>query len=283
MEIYADVILLINFIMNSFILWATAKLSRQKILYLRLFAGGLIMALMYVLAMIILPFNTVISLLYSAAMLSVGIYAAFSPQNIKAFFRLVFVGFVCSLILGGLGMMLFDRLANLSLLIVCVLGAYILIKLGIRLVENVTIKKQMLLPVTIYIGDEKHTLQALVDTGHTLCDPLSDAPVIIAEFESIKELLPGEMRLMFYERQENDLSGLLTASSDNRFHERIRMIPFASLGLANGMLVGFRPDWVVLSSESKNETRKDVVIGIYNRKLSGDGRYQGLISPELVA
>ena len=182
-------------------------------------------------------------------------------------------------------MTLFYRMAYVSglLLIICIVSAYVLIKLGLHLVEGITIKKQMLCPVTIYLGESAMSLQVLVDTGHTLHDPLNNAPVIIAEFDSVKDLLPSNIRLMFYEKQENDLTGILTASAGSRFYERIRMIPFASLGLSNGMLIGFRPDKIALATAQKELTREDVVIGIYNRKLSGDGRYQGLIGPELVA
>ena len=287
MEIYADVILLINLVMNSFILWAVAKLSRQKPHYLRLLAGGLVMALMYVLAMIVLPFSWWISVLSSVVMLSAGVVIALRPKTVKAFLCRVFLGYICSFVLGGLGMMLFYRLRTVNvpwpLLIACIISSYILIKLGIRLIESITIKKQMLCPITIYIGKETLSLQALVDTGHTLHDPLNNAPVIVAEFESIKGLLPDGIRLMFYEQQEIDLSSLLAVAAGSRFYERIRMIPFMSLGLSNGMLVGFRPDKVGLSTAEKQWSREDVVIGIYNRKLSSNGQYQGLIGPELVA
>ena len=182
-------------------------------------------------------------------------------------------------------MTLLYRLADLTwtLLIVCVIIAYILIKIGIRLMEGITIKRQMLCPITIYIGDSELSLQALVDTGHSLVDPLNKAPVIIAEFDSIKNLLPDGIKLMFYEQQENDLPGLISAATGNRFYERIRMIPFVSLGMSEGMLIGFRPDRVSLSGEREKKEINNVVIGIYNRKLTGSGQYQGLISPELVA
>ncbi|MCL2421353.1 MAG: sigma-E processing peptidase SpoIIGA [Defluviitaleaceae bacterium] len=287
MEIYADIVLLINFMMNSFILWAVAKLSRQKLHYLRLLAGGLAMALMYVLTIMMLPYSWWLSIVSSIVMLSVGIAVALQPKNVRVFLVQLFLGYICSFVLGGLGMMLFYRLATVNvswvLLIICIISAYILIKLSIRLIEGITIKKQMLCPVTIYIGEDTQSLQALVDTGHTLHDPLNNAPVIIAEFESIKSLLPDGVRLLFYEQQENDLPGLLSVAAGSRFCERIRMIPFVSLGLSNGMLVGFRPDRVALSTAQKELLREDVVIGIYNRKLSGSGQYQGLISPELVA
>ena len=285
MEIYVDVLMLVNFVMNSFILWAAAVLNRLKPRYIRLCAGGFVMALMYVLIMILLPFNWLLSIISSLLMLSLGILIALKPANIRAFLRQLFTGYICSFTIGGLGMMLFYRLNGLTwtLLIVCIVCAYALTKFAVRLVEGITIKKQMLCPVTIYIGEEEMSLQALVDTGHSLHDPLNNAPVIIAEFDSVKDLLPDGMRLMFYEHQENDLSGILTASAGSRFYERIRMIPYMSLGLSNGMMVGFRPDKVALSTSQKELTHKDVVVGIYNKKLSSEGRYQGLISPELVA
>jgi len=119
-----------------------------------------------------------------------------------------------------------------------------------------------------------------VDTGHCLVDPLSRSPVIIAEFEEVKPLLPHGMQDLFCQRQENDLTGLL-AIRDESFYNRIRMIPFTSLGRNNGMLIGFRPDAVKVEGAKAAQT--DAVIGIYNDKLCRDGRYRGLVSPELVA
>ena len=282
-----DVIFLVNLVMNSFILWAVGKLSRQRPGYLRLLAGGLVMALMYVFVMVVVPFSVGVSALASVIMLFAGVMVALRPKDTKLFFIQVFLGYLCSFTLGGLGMVLFYKLAHINvswtLLVACIVSAYIVIKLGIRLMESITVKKQMLCPVTIHMDKKTLSLQALVDTGHTLHDPLNNAPVIIAEFEIIKGILPDSIRLMFYEQQENDLSGLLSVTASGRFCERIRMIPFVSLGMSHGMLVGFRPDKVDLSTKQGHCSRKDVVIGIYNRKLSGDGRYQGLIGPELVA
>ena len=280
MEIYADVLLLVNFVMNSFILWSVAMLCREKCRHLRILAGGLAMALMYVLIMVGLPFSLWLSAIASLTMLSVGIYISFRPKNIRTFLARLFVGYICSFAVGGLGMMVIYRIPEVPwmLLVICIVASYITIKLVAYILENLCLKKQLLCPVTIHIGERAMSFQALVDTGHSLQDPLNKAPVIIAEFDSVKELLPDDIRLMFYENHENDLSDLLTAATGTKFYDRIRMIPFVSLGLANGMLVGFRPDKVDLSGAS----RKDVVIGIYNRKLSTDGRYQGLIAPELI-
>jgi len=57
------------------------------------------------------------------------------------------------------------------------------------------------------------------------------------------------------------------------------MIPFNSIGKTSGMLIGFRPDQVMVGAKN---SRQDVVIGIYNDKLTPDGRYQALLSPDLL-
>jgi hypothetical protein len=48
------------------------------------------------------------------------------------------------------------------------------------------------------------------------------------------------------------------------------------------MLIGFKPDSVTVAGVA-HAARSDVVIGIYNNRLTRDGRYQGLLAPELVA
>ncbi|MDK2789208.1 MAG: hypothetical protein PWP07_2453, partial [Epulopiscium sp.] len=57
---------------------------------------------------------------------------------------------------------------------------------------------------------------------------------------------------------------------------------FSSLGMPNGMLVGFRPDQVeVIEHDNTSTVLKDVVIGIYNQRLSKDNRYQALLHPDI--
>ena len=140
----------------------------------------------------------------------------------------------------------------------------------------------MLLPVKIFYENSNVMLNTLVDTGNTLHEPLSRSPVIIAEFNTVKDFLPDNVRLVFYENNENDLGKILENVTDNSFYGRIRMIPFKSIGKQNGLLIGFRPDKVEIIRDSATMTLKDVVIGIYNSTLSRDGAYQGLLSPELI-
>ena len=299
MTLYADVLFLINLLMNSFVLWITSKLARSKIKARWVLLGAGVMALLYTLLIAVYSLRFINVAVASVAILSVGVAVAFRPAGVRPFFKLMLVAYIISFAMGGLGMALifltdlpyavyhiasdwegFARTISWQLALAGMVIAYALIKLTLKMIEHHTLKRQMLCNVQVFLGGQDASFEALVDTGHSLKEPLSQSPVIIAEFEHIKAFLPDGLKVLFYENQENDLTGIIS-SQENTFYKRIRMIPFTSLGRSNGMLIGFRPDKVTLTG-SKSPPG-DVVIGIYNDRLCHDGRYQGLLSPELVS
>ena len=156
--------------------------------------------------------------------------------------------------------------------------SYGLVKLGLHIAKGHMLKRQLLCTVQVFVDEKGASFNALVDTGHTLREPLSGSHVIVAEFEHVKGFLPDGLKVMFYEKCESRLEGL--SGEESPFYKRIRMIPFASLGRKSGMLIGFRPDRVAV--EGVDGTPENVVIGIYNDRLCPGGRYQGLVSPELM-
>jgi len=298
MTVYADMLFLVNFIMNGFVLWVVGKLSRTPQKFRWVLVGAGVMALLYTLLIVVYSLRFMNIVLASVAILSVGVAITFHPAGIKPFLKLMAVAYSISFTVGGLGMALFfltdlpyavhfiasdwdgfARAISWQLVLAGMVISYVLIKLAMRFHERLLLKRQMLCNVQVFLGEHDCTFDALVDTGHSLKEPISQSPVIIAEFELVKSFLPDRLKVLFYEKQENDLAELLE-SREGSFYNRIRMIPFTSLGRANGMLIGFRPDKVKV--EGANDSPIDVVIGIYNDKLSGDGRYRGLLSPELV-
>jgi len=304
MVLYADSLFVVNFVMNGFVLWMVAKLTRSKRKRRWLLLGAGIMAFLYTLLIAMESLRFLNVALSSIIILSVGVIVGFYPQGVKSFFKIITVAYCISFTVGGLGMALifltdlpyavyhiasdwseFTRSISWQLVFIGMAICYILLKLGIRVSNRYVLKRQMLCNIQIFMGENDCSFEALVDTGHCLKEPLSQSPVIIAEFEHIKEFLPDGLKVLFYEKQENDLEGLLAnKDEEGAFYNRIRMIPFSSLGRANGMLIGFRPDRVCVEGLSANDKfiDVDVIVGIYNAKLCRDGRYQGLVSPELI-
>ena len=298
MTLYADLLFLVNFIMNSFVLWIVAKILRQKRKFRWLVLGSAVMSLFYSLLLIIEPLRFLNIALASVVILAAGVIVAFYPNGVKHFLRLMLTTYGITFAVGGLGMALFyltdlpyaihyiaadfdgfRQAVSWQLVLTGAVVSYGLIKLTLKIIEHQTIKRQLLMNVMVSMNEKYIYFDALVDTGHSLREPLSQSPVIVAEFEQVQEFLPDGLRGLFSNGQESNLSSVLE-SQEGPFYQRIRMIPFTSIGKSGGMLIGFRPDRVMVGTET---SREDIVIGIYNNRLTPDGRYQGLVSPEILA
>lgn len=57
---------------------------------------------------------------------------------------------------------------------------------------------------------------------------------------------------------------------------KFKIIPFSSLGNDNGVLLGFKPNYIKIYSDEEY-IKKDVIIGIYDGKLSKTNLYTSLI------
>ena len=297
-NVYADVVFLINFTMDFFILWVAGKMSGRLIKYWKLTLGALIMTLFCCAITFIGNLHMFYYLLSTVIILIIGICAAYSPPNPVILLRLVLFSYICAFLIGGIGMGLFyiykfnDIISNITevtvskfplpILFVSIIVFYLLFRFGGRWLESRALKRQICMAVRIFFGDRNLELNALVDTGNSLRDPINNAPVIVAEFDSVKAFLPDSVKILFYEKQENNLQNLLESAQVNDFTGRLRMIPYESLGRQNGLLIGFRPDKVEIKREKDTIALSEVVIGIYNCSLSHNGDYQGLLNPELI-
>jgi stage II sporulation protein GA (sporulation sigma-E factor processing peptidase) len=123
----------------------------------------------------------------------------------------------------------------------------------------------------------------LLDTGNTLLDPISQYPVIVTEFNKIKEVLPNEVQEIFSKSLEGDLKAVTQIMGNSSWVGKFRIIPYSALGKPNGMLIGFKPDRVHVLKKGGWHTIENVVIGVYNNKLSKHQHYQALVNPEIVA
>lgn len=54
------------------------------------------------------------------------------------------------------------------------------------------------------------------------------------------------------------------------------------MGNSKGMLIGFLPDFIIVSNEDGEKRYDDLIIGIFNGELSKDGQYNGLLNGEIL-
>ncbi|AUG57990.1 sigma-E processing peptidase SpoIIGA [Acetivibrio saccincola] len=298
MEIYIDILILQNVVMNYLILFMTSKLSKTRISNLRLLLGSLVGA-SYVVFLLLFPemkiyYTTVAKILLSLFIVAVTFY----PPEFKSFMRILAIFYISTFIFAGaaFAFLYFNKTGGLiqngifyifadskwSMMFFSSVTVCIIVKIFWDLIQERFIKDNLCIPLKIVFENGIIDLHALVDTGNSLHDPLTNAPVVVVEFNAIKDILPKDIQNIFEESKEEDLVRATEIISDSKWFSRFRLIPFTSLGKENGMLIGFKPDYIEIGENTDKKGVSDVIIGIYNRTLSKNNNYNALLSPELV-
>jgi stage II sporulation protein GA (sporulation sigma-E factor processing peptidase) len=266
---------------------------------IRLLIGSLIGAI-YAVIMFFPAFKiyyTVIAkIIFSMALIAI----TFNIEKVKDFFRVLAIFYVVSFTFGGtaLGLFYFTNVgafigAILSngviyftlpwkVLVISSFIAYIIIRITWQVFYKKISKENMFIPLLIMFDNKSICVNALIDTGNSLYDPISNFPVVVVEFQAIKDLLPEDIQKIFNECSENDLSLISKIMSNSVWISRFRLIPFSSLGKENGMLIGFKPDEIEIIEGEHKKDIKDIIVGIYNKRLSKDETYKALLNPEII-
>lgn len=294
-----DVLFLENLVMNYLILTVTAKFSKRKVSNLRLFSGALVGAA-FVVALVAFPEMKAWYTTPSKIAISLVIVAvAFSPSKVGAFLKTLAIFYVSTFIFAGAafaflyfngrggflknGIVYVYWHSKMSFLIPAAITAGIIIKIFWDAIKSRFVKEQFLITLRIFFEKKAVAVPALVDTGNSLHDPITSMPVVIVEFSAIKDILPEEIRRIFNESKDGDLNTITSIISASSWFSRFRLIPFSTLGTENGMLLGFRPDYIEVGESRTDSGIRDVIVGVYNRTLSHNHAYSALLNPELVA
>lgn len=298
MVINLDILILENVVMNYLILLLTSKFSKIRISNLRIFTGALIGA-SYVAILVLLPNLKMYYTTFSKILLSLLMVAVtFSPSKVIPFFKTLAIFYVSTFIFAGaaFAFLYFNQNGGFvrngfvyvfsdskwTMLFLSIITVGIILRIFWDIFEQKILKANVLIPLRIAFENGMIDLFALVDTGNSLHDPLTNAPVVVVEFKAIKNILPLEIQKIFEESKEDDLVRVTSVVSDSKWFSRFRLIPFCSLGKENGMLIGFKPDYIEVGDNAEKKGVTDVIIGIYNRALSKSDNYNALLSPELM-
>lgn len=285
-EVYADLSFAINFIMDFCILWATARLSGSQVVYKRIvfasFLGGLY-ALAYLIPGMEFYFSLPFKILFSCLMLIIALYPRNWGEFRKAFLYFYLINFIVAGASIAIAYLLADRQKAANIPYLWLLGG-ILTALTIGLFGQKYLLRQVmpaLLRFDVELRFNNHHCQGkgFLDTGNNLRDPITNRPVIVAEYQYLKDCLPEDLREMLDIRQ--DENSILDAIATCSWAKRLRLIPFSSIGKKNGILLGVRADEIVVKNGGKDLFHQDMVVGIYRERLSSQGEYQFLIPAEI--
>lgn len=298
MDVYIDILFLENVVINYLILMVTARFSKSQVSSLRLLAGAAVGAV-YVVILVLFPgmqvYNSILAKI-ALGFLIIGV--AFTPVKLKTFIKVLAIFLISTFIFAGAafaflymnqsggfvqnGIVYLFWQSKWTLLFFSIMAVAIIIKVFWEVIQVRLTRDKLLLPLIITFEKKTIGMEALVDTGNSLHDPLTNMPVVVVEFKVIKELLPPDIKLIFEQSKENDLASVTDIVSKSAWFSRFRLIPFTSLGKENGMLLGFKPDYIEIGKDSEKKGVSEVIVGIYNRALSKNEKYNALLSPELI-
>lgn len=234
--VYIDILIILNILVNYFMLAAVKKISRSHTSRLRLslgaLSGGAASLLIFIDSL-----GIIMTLLKIVASL-VMILISFGFGSVKQFFKKVLWLFFISFVFGGLvfavymcfglqtmiytnGIVYFD--IDMTFLVVCSAVAYAVITLVSKFLDKKAPKSKEYY-VTIEKNGKNISCTAFMDTGNNLREPFSGYPVIMVCSSVFRELMGGDISI---EKMQGN--------------EKIRLIPISTVS-GNSIIKAFRPD-----------------------------------------
>ena len=295
MTIYIDVVLIENLIMNYIILFATAIILKLQVKQIRLITGSLVGAIYTIISYVSglkIYSNFFLKLILSIII----IYISFNPKSLKKLLKFTLIFYLTSFVFGGAAFALIyvvkpqELLKNnglilnsksLRVIFISAIIAFIVIIIGFKIVKNKISAKDMYCDIEIKINNKKIETKAMIDTGNFLKEPITNTPVIVVEHTLLYECIPKEILNHIEDILGGDFSEI-PDSVRKEYISKLKVIPFSSLGKQNGMLLGIKPEGVIIKNEEEEKENNNVIIGIYNKSLTKRGEYRALLGIEIM-
>lgn len=285
--IYVDILFAVNLFMNFFLLLVTARLAHQPYKRLRLLAGAALGALFSF--VILLPeLGILFSIATKVVFSGLIVLASFRAASLKRFLKLYACFFTVNFAFAGIAFALWLFVAppglamgngafyfDISplLLVVTAAAAYLLLSLFHRFFQKGAPPKSIY-DLTVTVEGHSVTLRTLADTGNSLTESFTGSPVVLAEYQSVKELLPDPVRPAFQN------ANAACVRLPEAWQRRYRVIPYKSVG-ANGLLPSFKADEIVIHTKEDPVTVQGAFVAVSDTNLSS-GEYRGLMNPQLL-
>lgn len=256
-----DLIVLVNLIVDFFLLYITGRTLKLVINFKRMFFAALIGS-MYTITLIYSYLNIFSNCYFKLIVALILVYISFGNMSFLTNFKILCIFILYSMLLAGICIFIqYNRYTylNSSMIInfpyewlfVSVMMLYITID---RLVIYVKDRKDiftLVYEVDIVFKDKEKKVKAFLDTGNELREPATNLPVVIVE-ESVFDSINLE--------------------EVSKFH-----IPYKVINGSGGKLLGFKPD-IIKINFGKEVKYRQVIIALCQDKLSRLGDYHALLS-----
>lgn len=275
--VYIDVLFLLNFAADYLLLLACAKITGEVIFRMRLSLGALLGAF-YAAALFLPGCGWLSGTLCRIGCAVLMVLIAFGKS--RRFLRLLLVFFAVSAALGGVilaiqllgagGLTLENGVLytgfDARVLLITIILSYVVLSTVFERAARHGGARGDLGSADLCIGGRNLCLTVLKDTGNTLTDPIRNRPVMVAEAQAVRQLLPGEI-------DPADPVGSLERLRDEAERKRFCLLPYRAVGVENGLLLAVRADSLVMGKRKW----EGFLVALSPTPVSDGGGYQALI------
>ena len=249
--------------MDTLLLFLIRKVLKCTATHFRIFLGGALGAGLAC-AITVIPLIPVwMKLLAGYGMISIGmVKISFPEMNFHMVCRAAICLYGFAFLLGGFLEFLtvqfpFFRKHGISLIGMCMACMVSYAVVSYLYGQWQRRKGGCLLPVKVRWRDREEMLQALLDTGNSLYEPIGSKPVSIVERETMERIFADDRPAVF------------------------RAIPYHSIGKAHGILEGYEITEMIIFGEHEKIKIEKPVVGLFDGKLSAEAAYQMILHPAL--
>lgn len=302
LEVYPDIIFIINFFMDLFLLYILKIINKKSSSLIKLLiasaVGGLAAALLGIFPWL----NVLIRFILMNIMTSlIMIRIAFGKLYLSDMLKQILVFYVITYFFGGLINSIYyytdfkiiimnlgrgHYLSNLSwrsiILSIMIILPFILGLLWFY--KWYKSNSREIYDVDLKLFDKLIHIKGFMDSGNCLYDPINKKPVIVVEEETIKELISPE----FYMYLEEAKSYLEVRKTDigqwdinKEVFPKLRFIPYSSVG-KRGVLLGMNIDKVMIYTGKDVICNEKVIVAISNNLISPNKKYQVILHKGLM-
>lgn len=258
-EIYIDSLLLVNFVMNLYCLELVNLIFLRTATRMKVVLGAIAGAVLYLVPFLFPGEGWLKILIFFPAAAVVMILITFRTDSVNSFMRVFGLLMLSTFALGGSMIFLFrifPGLQNIMTGILGIMGIGALVFMeAAHLISHS--RQQDICKVELIGKGARITVNALVDSGNGLVEPVSGSPVCVLEktvFESLWR---------------------------NGKPEGFRVIPYHSVGKKNGILYGYLIPEIRINRNGLVRTCRDIYVGVIEEQLAAAEGYCMILNPLL--
>jgi stage II sporulation protein GA (sporulation sigma-E factor processing peptidase) len=234
-----------NLIINLILLYASAFITNRKASFFRCLIGSGIGAI-YLCIMFFSSFSFLENIVFKFIVSTAMIFTAFHFKKFLDFIKNLLIYYILNFILAG-GINFSNSIWNSSVITngsvyfkttiwTMLLGIFIVFLFGtsfFKIIKSAILSRELNKELTLYHCNNKIKLNAFVDTGNSLIDPLSRTSVVIVSKEKLSSIIDYK-----------NLEGI----------KNFRIIPCQTVADKPNILYGFKPDKLIFDNKELNAT-----------------------------